>query len=234
MPLILALDTTGEHGSLALLRSAYDRPPGLSSTPANSPVLLEQRPLHAPDGYGHMLYAEIAAILERHAVRLADVDCFAAASGPGTFTGVRVALACIKGLAEAQQRPAVAVSNLEAIAWHGSAHLRAVAIDARRGDVYGAVYDAAGHPAAEEVVAKPAAWLTSLPAGVGEFLVHNVSLDLSSTRFADVPVSAAPLALAHAIAAIAAGRLARGEACDPAALDANYIRRSDAELALKM
>ena len=234
MPLILALDTTGEHGSLALLRSGYDRPPGLSSVQTGTPLLLEQRPLHAPDGYGQMLYSEIAGLLERHAVRLLDVDCFAAASGPGTFTGVRVALACIKGLAEAQQRPAVAVSNLEAIAWHGSAHLRAVAIDARRGDVYGAVYDETGNAVSEEVVAKPAAWLASLPAGVGEFLLHNVSLDLSGTRFADVPVSEAPLALAHAIAAIAAERLARGEACDPAALDANYIRRSDAELALKV
>ena len=61
-------------------------------------------------------------------MKLADVDCFAAASGPGTFTGVRVALACVKGLAEAMGRPAVAVSNLQAVARYGTAPLRAVAV----------------------------------------------------------------------------------------------------------
>ncbi len=72
------------------------------------------------------------------------VDCFAAASGPGSFTGVRVGLACVKGLAEALGKPAVAVSNLRAIASFGTAPWRAVVLDARRGEIYGAVYDAAG------------------------------------------------------------------------------------------
>ncbi|MEO8595585.1 MAG: tRNA (adenosine(37)-N6)-threonylcarbamoyltransferase complex dimerization subunit type 1 TsaB [Candidatus Solibacter sp.] len=219
MPLILAVDATGEEGSLALFRDG---------------VVLEEALLHAPTGYGPVLYRELEALLLRHDVRLAQVDCFAAASGPGTFTGVRVGLACVMGLAEAVNRPAVAVSNLAALARFGSAPLRAVALDARRGDVYGAAYDEGGNEISPEVVAKPGVWLESLPDGIGEFLICGVSLDLAESRFAQARVVAEPRALASAVAAIAAQRFARGEAGDPASLDANYVRRSDAELSLKL
>ena len=121
MPLILAVDTTSEYGSLALLRDGE---------------LLEEELLHAPGSFSPVLYDELQRLLERHAVKLADVDCFAAASGPGTFTGVRVALACVKGLAEAMGRPAVAVSNLQAVARYGTARLRGAVLDARRGEIY--------------------------------------------------------------------------------------------------
>ena len=92
--LILAVDTSSEYGSLALLRDSE---------------LVEEVALHAPKGFAHVLYGHLAELLERHAVKTADIDCFAAASGPGSFTGVRVGLACVKGLAEAVGRPAVAV-----------------------------------------------------------------------------------------------------------------------------
>src|SRR5450432_4168464 len=122
MPLILAVDTTSEYGSLALARDGE---------------LLEEVPLHAPDSFSPVLYAQLERLLERHGVKLAEIACFAAASGPGTFTGVRVALACVKGLAEAMARPAVAVSNLEAVARYGTARLRGAVLDARRGEIYG-------------------------------------------------------------------------------------------------
>jgi tRNA threonylcarbamoyladenosine biosynthesis protein TsaB len=218
MPLILAVDTTTEYGSLALVRDGE---------------LLEESLLHAPGSFSPVLYEELERLLHRHAVKLADVDCFAAASGPGTFTGVRVALACVMGLAEAIGRPAVAVSNLQAVARFGSARLRGVVLDARRGDIYGAVYDDAGRLVTPEVVAKLAPWLQSLPAGVAEFLSNDLVLNLEDTRFATARIVTAPHALAAAVAQIAAERLARGEAGDAAALDANYVRRTDAELALK-
>ncbi len=104
MALILAVDTTGEHGSLALLRGQD---------------LLEEARIHAPEGFSHLLYSQIEALLARHAVTLREIECFASASGPGAFTGVRVCLACVKGLAEALGRPAVGVSNLEALARFG-------------------------------------------------------------------------------------------------------------------
>ncbi len=219
MPLILAIDTTTEYGSLALVRDG---------------ALLEQALLHAPGSFSPVLYEELERLLERHAVKLSDVDCFAAASGPGTFTGVRVALACVMGLAEATGRPAVAVSNLQALARFGAARLRGVALDARRGDIYGAVYDESGALVAPEVVSKLAPWLQSLPDGVEEFLSNDLALNLEGTRFSRARIVTAPRALASAVAHIAAGRLARGEASDPADLDANYVRRTDAELALKV
>ncbi len=211
MPLILAVDTTGEHGSLALLRGEE---------------LLEEARIHAPTGFSHLLFGELAALLARHALTLDAVDCFASASGPGAFTGVRVSLACVKGLAEALGRPAVAVSNLEALARFGTAPLRAAVLDARRGDLYGAVYDSAGRAVTEEVVAAPAAWLASLPAGVEEFVTTGFPLEVAPPA----RIVLAPPAMAAQVARIAAARLARGEACDPAALDANYVRRADAEL----
>lgn len=205
-PLILAVDTTGEHGSVALLRGG----------------VIEEAGLHSPSGFSTILYGELERLLARHGVKAAEVDCFAAASGPGSFTGVRVGLACVKGLAEATGRRAVAVSNLEALARCGTARLRGAVIDARRGEVYGAVYDGEGRVVSPEVVAPLAAWLESLPEGVEEFVS---AMELPGRR-----VTPAPRALAGVIAWIAAGRLARGEALDPAALDANYVRRSDAEL----
>ena len=213
-PCILAVDTTHEFGSLALARGEE---------------LLEELPLHAPTGFAHVLYQHLAALLQNHGLKVADIDCFAAASGPGSFTGVRIGLACVKGLAEALGKPAVAVSNLQALATFGSAPLRAVVLDARRGEIYGAVYDSSARIVSPEVVAKFPEWLSTLPCGEVEFISQE-SLALQSmlagTAFEPARVTIAPRSLGAAIA-----RLAFSAApSDPAALDANYVRRSDAEL----
>jgi tRNA threonylcarbamoyladenosine biosynthesis protein TsaB len=208
-PLILAVDTTHEHGSIALARGA---------------AILEEVGLRAPDGFAHVLYAAIAALLARHAVALGEIDRFAAASGPGSFTGVRVGLACVKGLAEALGRPALGVSNLEAIARFGRAPLRAPLLDARRGEIYGAVYDTEGQLVVPEMVVKLPVFLSALPDTELDF----VSPDFSA--FEDgLPAGrrvVAPSEIAAQIASIASER----DPKDPAALDANYVRRSDAEL----
>jgi tRNA threonylcarbamoyladenosine biosynthesis protein TsaB len=213
-PCILAVDTTHEFGSLALARGEE---------------LLEELPLHAPTGFAHLLYQHLAALLQRHGLRVADIDIFAAASGPGSFTGVRIGLACVKGLAEALGKPAVAVSNLQALATFGSAPLRAVVLDARRGEIYGAVYDAGARLVWPEVVAKFPEWISTLPASEVEFISQDsLALPpmLAGTAFGSARVTIAPRSLAAAIARLACG----AAPCDPAALDANYVRRSDAEL----
>ena len=214
-PLLLAFDTTHEFGSLALARGEN---------------LLEEVRLEAPDGFAHVVFAHLAQLLERHGLRPDDIDCFASASGPGSFTGVRIGLACVKGLAEACGKPAVAVSNLQALASYGSAPWRAAVLDARRGDIYGAVYDSAGEVVAPETVAKFSAWLETLPDTGFEFVSQECALPLAGTRFERVGSVRAPRALAASIARIACVRFLRGEASDPASLDANYVRRSDAEL----
>jgi len=219
--LILAVDTTHEFGGIALLRGDE---------------LVDEMLLHAPAGFGHILYGQLAQLLQRSETRVEAVDCFASASGPGSFTGVRIGLACVKGLAEAQGRPVAAVSNLEAMAEAGSAALRATVLDARRGEVYGAVYGADGKVVEAETVMKFPEWLQTLPAGDLEFIATDFTpfrAGLAGTRFERMPVVHAPRAQAAAVARIAARRLAAGRALDAAAVDANYVRRSDAELLWK-
>ena len=141
-------------------------------------------------------------------------------------------MACVKGLAEATSRPAVAVSNLQALASFGGGPLRAVLLDARRGEIYGAVYDDSARIVMPEVVSKAAGWLETLPADV-EFVATDLAVlrqTLAGTRFEGSRMVAAPRALAGAIGRLAVARMRCGEALDPAALDANYVRRSDAEL----
>src|SRR5580698_3715380 len=140
MTLTLAVDTTAEFGSIAL--ADEDGATGIR----------EEVRVHAPQGFSQVLFGEIEALLKRHGVRLNEVELFAGASGPGSFTGVRVGLAAIKGLAEVLGRPVVAVSNLEALAGFGKTNARATIIDARRGEVYAALYDGAGNQIIPEEV----------------------------------------------------------------------------------
>ena len=215
---ILAVDTTHEFGSLALLRGTD---------------LVEETLLHSPEGFGQILFGRLGALMARHSFQPDDIDCFASASGPGSFTGVRIGLACVKGLAEATGKPVVAVSNLAAMAAFGSAARRAVVLDARRGEVYGAVYDAAGVLVAPETVTPFPAWLDTLPQGEIEFVAQDFSPfapALAGTRFAGAVITTAPRALAQSIGRIACARLRSGQAAGPEAIDANYVRRSDAEL----
>jgi tRNA threonylcarbamoyladenosine biosynthesis protein TsaB len=195
---ILSIDTTSEFGSIAL-------------TEAN--VVIEEVALQAPEGFGHVLFGHIQQLLEKRGTTVHQMECFAAASGPGSFTGVRVGLAAAKGLAEATGKRMVGVSNLRALASFGSAALRATVIDARRGEVYGAVYNSQLELIMPEVVVKLEAWLPTLPEGC----------ELISTF-------GAPRALAAVIGHIAWDEFTLGRASDPADVDANYVRRSDAEL----
>jgi tRNA threonylcarbamoyladenosine biosynthesis protein TsaB len=215
---ILAIDTTHAFGSIALLADGQ---------------ILEETLLHAEDGFGHVLYGHLSEMLDRRRLRVQEVDCFAAASGPGSFTGVRIGLACVKGLGEALQKPVAPVSNLQALAAFGAGPLRATLLDARRGEIYGAVYDGELNPVAPELVMKLPDWLGTLPAGPIEFITADLKAfrpALSAAPFPGASMIEAPRALAAAIARIAESRLRRGLAVDAARVDANYVRRSDAEL----
>ena len=196
--ILLAIDTTSEPGSIAITQGER---------------VIEEVVLPRGDGFDHVLFGELETLLSRNNLRLGDIEGFASASGPGTFTGVRVGLTAAKGMAEALSRKVVAVSNLRAMAFFGNGELRAPCTDARRGDIYGAVYDASLEPVSEEVVMKHEAWLRSLPAGA----------EIISER----------RPLAGAVGIIAAREFAAGRGLDPAAVDANYVRRADAEMMWK-
>jgi tRNA threonylcarbamoyladenosine biosynthesis protein TsaB len=217
MPVVLAIDTSTECASLAVLAGEGR---------------LTETAIHSTDGHSSRLFAELQALLRRAGVRLEDVDCFAAAAGPGSFTGVRVALAAVKGLAASLDKPMVAVSSLEALAWFGETPLRGAVIDARRGDIYGGVFDAALMPVRPEMVTSLDAWLEALPGAAGELeiLIAQPAL-LPVGRKLPVPIRVAPAEqLARAVAHIARDRFMAGQAVDPALTDANYVRRADAEM----
>ncbi|MBM3725335.1 MAG: tRNA (adenosine(37)-N6)-threonylcarbamoyltransferase complex dimerization subunit type 1 TsaB [Acidobacteria bacterium] len=210
--LILALDVTGPWGSLALVRGG---------------AVLEEIAMHGPDGYSETLFGSMRELLDRHGVRAGAVDAFAATSGPGSFTGVRVGLAAVKGLAEASGRPCVGVSTLAALASFGSRPTRAALMDARRGEIFGAVYNAAIELEGEEFVGPLPRWLAGISAAEVEYL----SMDFGPFEaFLPGPRTVCPRAVAGAVGVIAERLLEAGEAGRPEALEANYIRRSDADL----
>jgi tRNA threonylcarbamoyladenosine biosynthesis protein TsaB len=206
---ILAIDTTSEFGSLALHSEG---------------TTLEEVPLRAPDGFSAVLFGYIDALLHRHDWTLESIDIFASAAGPGSFTGVRVGLTAAKGLSDAIGRGALAVSNLQALAECGSTSARGVVMDARRGEIYGAVYDSDLNLVSPEVVAPFQVWLESLGKSPDEIIAPDFSAFRASFGL-DIPIRE-QRTLAAAIARIAE----RSQALDPAFLDANYVRRSDAEL----
>ncbi len=202
--MILAIDTSHDFGSLALLANGE---------------LLEETPLVSADGFAHILFQSIEALLARHGVALPHIDAFACAQGPGSFTGLRVALTAVKGLAEARNKPAFGVSNLQALASSGRTPVRAPFYDARRGDVYAAFPDGTEH------VLNYPDFLSLIPPHA-----ELISFDFSAFPAQEHPRTLAPRCLAAAVARLAQERFSLGERPDPALLDANYVRRSDAEL----
>lgn len=215
---VLALDTTSEAGSVALCRGGE---------------IVCDAAICSQEGFAHLVFPEIERLLSNSGICLDEIDCFAAACGPGAFTGIRVGLSAVKGLAEALGKAAAGISNLRAMALSGAAGRRAAVADARRGEVFGGLYDAEGAAISPEVVAKFGDWLETLDPPPGEFIVLAGSpfhALLAETRFQGIPVIDAPRSLAGAVALCAERDLETGRLLDPAMLDANYVRRSDAEL----
>ena len=213
--LVLALDTTQETGSLALTEGERT---------------IREVALRAPEGFGQVLFQGIQHLLGAAGVKLSECAVFAAAAGPGSFTGVRIGLACIKGLAEAIGRPAFGISNLEALAQFGQTATRVAVIDARRGEVFASVFGAG--PGSERVIALPDL-LAALPAGDAEFIAADAAAlraMLAGTAFENAWVTAAPPAQAAAIARLAWRRYRAGDSGDAAVIEPNYVRRSDAEM----
>lgn len=175
---------------------------------------MAERHIHAPDGFGHLVIQAIQQLLTETNTKLEEIDCFAAASGPGSFTGVRVGLTAVKGLAEAMHKPAIGISNLRAMSLAGHADLRAAVLDARRDQVYGAVYNAQAELVGEEVVTSREEWLKLVPA------------DAEWIGAVNGPYGQY---LAAAVAECAE-RDGVEKWLDPVGIDANYVRRSDAEL----
>jgi tRNA threonylcarbamoyladenosine biosynthesis protein TsaB len=218
--LILAADTSGKQGSIALAECG-----------TGGCAVVEIVPLTGGT-FSAQLVPQIAALLEKHGHSKTDLGGFAVVSGPGSFTGLRVGLAAIKALAEVLHKPIAAVSLLEAVASGGAARGRVLAaLDAGRGDVYAGDYELGPKLrmhgerllSREEFVAEAA----------GKALVTPDATLAEIARTAGIQVERIEHPNSGVIARLGWEHLQRGETASPEELEANYIRHSDAEIFAK-
>ena len=221
--LVLALDTTSRRSSAAVAQDGR--------------VLLElagdeSRP------QATRLPGDLQVLLAGAGVGLTDIDVFAVAAGPGSFTGLRVGISTMQGLAFAADRPLLGVSALEALATiahdAGAAadSLTATWIDAWRGEVYAALYEGTRELEAP-IVARPDALLRRLgtPRVIGDGIPPNTApIRAALGARATFPADLTPL-LAGVVARIASRRAAEGDLPAADAIEPVYVRRPDAELA---
>ncbi len=228
--LILAVDTGTQAGSLAVLREAQVL--GVVST-------------WTDETYSSRMFRHLTFLLTELKLDLKQFDLFAVGAGPGSFTGLRVGLTAVKGWAEVYQRPIAAVSALEAVAAQARAgeSVLVPVLDARRGQIYAGVYRRAGKDlerVGDERVMTAEEFLASLRAQAGNAKLAFVTPTpevlaeaLARSDFAGASVEQVSTVLAPVIGRLGLVRARRGEVVDALCLDANYIRRSDAELLWK-
>lgn len=220
--LLLVTDTSGKNGMVALARA--DQPTAIE--------VLESGAL-AGGTFSAQLVPQIATLLVKHGFSKADFDAFVVVSGPGSFTGLRVGLAAIKALAEILHKPIVPVSLLEVVALASGASGKVfAALDAGRDQVYAGEY---------QVVGDNTKLLRELLLPKDEFLsaardsvVATPDPALAGVARAEgLSVSAVEFPSAGRIARLGWKKLQAGGTVTPEQLEANYIRRSDAEIFAK-
>jgi tRNA threonylcarbamoyladenosine biosynthesis protein TsaB len=220
--LLLAVDTSGKHGSIALSRC---RPEGVCEIIELSPLL--------GGTFSAELVPQIATLIEKHGFSKANIDALAVVSGPGSFTGLRIGLAVIKGLAEALAKPIAAVSLLEllASATHSQGKILA-ALDAGRNEVFQGEYEvgSAGTRLIRERLFTRNEWLESAR---DEVVVTADSVLAEAARAQGLNVREVERPRSDAVAQLGWRKLASGETVSPETLEANYIGRSEAELFVK-
>ena len=240
--LVLSLDTTSRAGSCALARDGH-----VMRVQAGDPAR-EQ---------GGQLPGALATLLNHESVSLRDIDGYGVAVGPGSFTGLRVGIATMQGLAMATGKPIVGVSALDALAVLAGArkdpaefvvpsetaqqaascipgNARVIAwIEAWRGDVFSATYEGS-HALDDPVVAHPDDLLKRMRGHAVLFIGDGTArnLDLIRAALGDNAHLADPIAplLAGAVATVASEVLHSGEHPPPHAIRPLYVRRSDAGL----
>jgi tRNA threonylcarbamoyladenosine biosynthesis protein TsaB len=186
--------------------------------------------------YSARLIPEIAAMLEGRHATLRDIEAIVVVNGPGSFTGIRVGLSTAKGLSEGAGIPLIAVSRLALLAASsGLPHVLA-AVDAGRGEYYVGEYQNGNNLGEVLLSGEETVALAKQPgAGVlvcDESAAGDTSASATSACAALAlcgPVYVQPPDAAEALR-FALGRFRAGKFDDPETLQANYLRRSDAEV----
>lgn len=236
--LILAIDTSTRTGSAALLRDG---------------VVLAEVSGHEETPYSSRLFRDIEILKANAQFSLQEIDVFAVASGPGSFTGLRIGLTAVKAWAEIHGKPIAAVSGLEAIAAQSSVgagetapevQILAPFFDARRGQLFASLYrrstenGACLEAAGDESIVSPEEFIAlvkgSSPMGrptIVSPVLQLLSSNLIQESLPGVRMETVSAALAPAVGRLGFDQARRGLLLDALRLDANYVRRSDAEAA---
>jgi len=230
--IVLAIDTCDANGSVAVLRGAD---------------VLRTDVHEGSEEYSSWLLPAVDSSLRSCGLNLKDIELFAVAPGPGSFTGVRIGLTTVKAWCEVFERPIAAVSRLEALAWQADEDAPYVAsfIDAQRGQLFGALYrrseDRFRLIGAETVSARED-FVLSVAAQTGTAKVAWVS---TSPEVVEGEPGWQPRAaqgeqvlkangvLSPFIGKIGVKKAAKGELLDALSLDAHYVRRPYVEVSWK-
>lgn len=227
--IVLAIDTCDSRGSVVLLRDD---------------VALAMANHKTDEDYSSWLLPAVSEVLNKAGVKMEAVEVFGVGSGPGSFTGSRIGLTTVKAWGEVYEKPIVAVSRLDLIASHARGGPEYVAswADARRGQVFGAVYRRTGdrlERIGDEMVMEPGKFVEKAAELAGGEKIAWASGDVDCMFGQKEWKARQELKegfelvsgyLGLGIARMAAQAVSTGRYTDALALDANYVRRSDAEV----
>ena len=212
--LMLAIDTCGPSGSVALGRLA-----------GRDLEILGQTELEGRS-YSATLVAAVGALLADAGVTLKDLGGIVAVNGPGSFTGVRVGLSAVKGLAEASQMAVVAISRLQVLSRKSG--VPTCALDAHRGEVFLRVEELGKPPRELLAGARELAAIDPPPLRVA--VCDEAAAALLAAAWPDAQLVRCEAPAAADAFRLGEARLVAGGNIDLALLDGNYLRRSDAEI----
>ena len=212
--LLLAIDTCGPMGSVALGRLAGRDLDILGQTELDGRTC------------SSTLVAAVADLLAGAGVTLKDLGGIVAVSGPGSFTGVRVGLSAVKGLAEPAQIPVVAISRLQVLSRKSG--VPSCALDAHRGEVYLRLEELGKPP--RELLAGKQELAAIMPAPLRVAACDESAAALSAEAWPGTQLVRCEAPLAKDALRLGEARLVAGGNVDLALLDGYYLRRSDAEI----
>ena len=229
--LLLAIDTSGKQGSIALARAG-------EPTAEGDFEVIEIAPL-VGGTFSAQLIPQIAALLSSNGFMKTAIGAFIVVSGPGSFTGLRIGLAAVKALADVLSKPIAPVSLLEVCVLASGAQGKVMsALDAGRSEVYVGEYEipAQGGQISREQV--PRERLLSrnefLAQAKGWTVVTPDSVLAEAARAAGLTVSVLEPITAADVARLGWRKIQSGQTVGPEQLEANYIRRTDAEMLEKI
>ncbi|NVM56803.1 MAG: tRNA (adenosine(37)-N6)-threonylcarbamoyltransferase complex dimerization subunit type 1 TsaB [Desulfobacterales bacterium] len=222
---ILAVDTASRTGSVAVL---------------GDEAILAEMQVTSEETHAKRLMSAIDSTLRMAGTGISECDGFAVTTGPGSFTGLRIGISAVKGLGFATGKPVTAVSTLDALAYQFPSFpdLICPLLDARKGEVYSALYKCGHYMEWEKVTPDcaidPREWLTQIEGfclfvGDGATLYSGLIKEIvgQQARFAPPYLNTVR---ASVVAYIGMKQIERGQVVDVALLVPHYIRKSDAEI----